>query len=214
MQQKKSYLCKTRLETSTQMSGQSLNLQYVYRYFYKSMKKAIILFVALFCAAGLLAQTSKLPTVIDIVSVEDENTGDSVEIVNIPVEGVNYYWLHFGEMGIGNRTVQINLDPVYQLYIPLGENITGAVATMEELKTLFKEPNGTTREIQGSFKPFFPGENLETVKAIKYKPLLTNQIQFVIERDGYLRLTYISKSDFNSLLRGLKLHGKLHPSEK
>ena len=178
------------------------------------MKKAIILFVALFCAAGLLAQTSKLPTVIDIVSVEDENTGDSVEIVNIPVEGVNYYWLHLGEMGIGNRTVQINLDPVYQLYIPLGENITGAVATMEELKTLFKEPNGTTREFQGSFKPFFPGENLETVKAIKYKPLLTNQIQFVIERDGYLRVTYISKSDFNSLLRGLKLHGKLHPSEK
>lgn len=178
------------------------------------MKKAIILFVALFCAAGLLAQTSKLPTVIDIVSVEDENTGDSVEIVNIPVEGDNYYWLHLGEMGIGDRTVQINLDPVYQLYIPLGENITGAVATMEELKTLFKEPNGTTREIQGSFKPFFPGENLETVKAIKCKPLLTNQIQFVIERDGYLRVTYISKSDFNSLLRGLKLHGKLHPSEK
>lgn len=178
------------------------------------MKKAIILFVALFCAAGLLAQTSKLPTVIDIVSVEDENTGDTVEIVNIPVEGVNYYWLHLGEMGIGNRTVQINLDPFYQLYIPLGENITGAVATMEEIKTLFKEPNGTTREIQGSFKPFFPGENLETVKAIKYKPLLTNQIQFVIERDGYLRVTYISKSDFNSLLRGLKLHGKLHPLPK
>lgn len=96
------------------------------------------------CAAGLLAQTSKLPTVIDIVSVEDENTGDSVEIVNIPVEGVNYYWLHLGEMGIGNRTVQINLDPFYQLYFPLGENITGAVATMEEIKTLFKEPNGTT----------------------------------------------------------------------
>lgn len=166
------------------------------------------------CAAGLLAQTSKLPTVIDIVSVEDENTGDSVEIVNIPVEGVNYYWLHLGEMGIGNRTVQINLDPFYQLYIPLGENITGAVATMEEIKTLFKEPNGTTREIQGSFKPFFPGDNLETVKAIKYKPLLTNQIQFVIERDGYLRVTYISKSDFNSLLRGLKLHGKLHPLPK
>lgn len=178
------------------------------------MKKVITLFVAIFCAAGLLAQTSKPPTVIDIVSVEDENTGDSVEIVNIPVEGVNYYWLHLGEMGIGNKTVQINLDPVYQLYIPLGENITGAVEAMEELKTLFKEPNGTTREIQGSFKPFFPGENLETIKAIKYKPLLTNQIQFVIERDGYLRVTYISKSDFNSLLRGLKLHGKLHPSEK
>ena len=116
-------------------------------------------------------------------------------------------------MGIGNKVVQVELDPVYQLYIPLGDNITDAVAYMEELKTLFKEPKGTKREIQGSFKPFFPGENLETIQVFKYKPLLTNQLQFVIERDGYERVAYLSKSDFNTLLSGLKFHGKLYPSE-
>ena len=46
------------------------------------------------------------------------------------------------------------------------------------------------------------------------KKIVTNQLQFVIERDGYQRVAYISKSDFGTLLRGLKLHGKLHPSER
>ena len=177
------------------------------------MKKIVFLFFAVLCTAGLFAQTNKIPTVKEIVSVENENVNQAVQIVNIPVDGINHYWLHVGNMGIGNKVVQVELDPVYQLYIPLGDNITDAVAYMEELKTLFKEPKGTKREIQGSFKPFFPGENLETIQVFKYKPLLTNQLQFVIERDGYERVAYLSKSDFNTLLNGLKFHGKLYPSE-
>lgn len=171
----------------------------------------LTLLSAIFCATGLFAQTGKLPTVIEIVSVENENTDETVAVVNIPIEGVDHYWLHVGNMGIGGKVFQINLDPVDQLYIPLGDNVTDAIASMEELKTLFKEPKGTMREIQGSFKPFFPGEKLETVQAIKHKPLLTNQLQFVIEREGHLRVAYISKSDFDSLLRGLKFHASIRP---
>ena len=132
----------------------------------------------------------------------------------IPVDGTNHYWLHVGNMGIGGKIVQIELDPVYRLYIPLGDNITDAVACMEDLRTLLKEPKGTMREIKGSFKPFFPGEDLETIQVYRHAPLLTDQFQFVIEQDGYQRVAYLSKSDFNALLRGLKLHGKLHPSER
>ena len=178
------------------------------------MKKIASFILALICTIALFAQTGKLPVVKEIVTVENENTGESVEIVNIPIDGVNHYWLHVGNMGIGNKTIQIELDPVYRLYIPLGENVTDAVSCMQELQTLFKEPKGTMREIQGSFKPFFPGENLETLHVYRHQPLLTNQIQFVIERDGYQRVAYISKSDFASLLRGLKMYGKLHPSER
>ena len=156
------------------------------------MKRITILFAALLCTAGLFAQSSKLPVVKDIVVIENENTGQAVSVVNIPLDGV---------------------DPVYRLYIPLGNNITDAVAAMEELKTLYKEPKGTMREIQGSFKPFFPTEETETVQVYRHQPLLTNQLQFVIERDGYQRVAYLAKSDFNSLLRGLKFHGKLYPSE-
>lgn len=178
------------------------------------MKRIATLFAALLCTAGLFAQTSKLPNVKEIVSVEDENSGETVEVVNIPIDGVNRYWLHVGNMGIGNKTVQVELDPVYRLYIPLGNNITDAVAAMEAIKTLYKEPKGTMREVQGSFKPFFPTEETEAVQVYRHQPFLTNQLQFVIERDGYERVAYLSKSDFGTLLRGLKLYGKLHPSEK
>lgn len=177
------------------------------------MKRIATLFAALICASGLFAQTSKLPVVKDIVVIENENTGQAVSVVNIPLDGVNRYFLHVGNMGIGDKIVQIELDPVYRLYIPLGNNITDAVATMEELKTLYKEPKGTMREIQGSFKPFFPTEETETVQVYKFKLLFENKLQFVIERDGYERVAYLPKSEFNSLLRGLKFHGKLYPSE-
>ena len=172
------------------------------------------LFAAFICASGLFAQTNKLPAVMEIVSVEDDNTGQTVEVVNIPIDGANRYYLHVGNMGIGGKIVQIELDPVYRLYIPLGNNITDAVAYMQRLKTLYKEPKGTMREIQGSFKPFFPAGELETVQVYRHQPLLTNQLQFVIERDGYMRVAYLDKSQFNSLLKGLKLYGKIHPSER
>lgn len=177
------------------------------------MKRISTLFAALICTVGLFAQTSKLPNVKEIVSVENENTGETVDVVNIPLDGVNRYFLHVGNMGIGDKIVQVELDPVNRLYIPLGNNITDAVAAMEELKTLYKEPKGTMREIQGSLKPFFPSEETETLRVYRHQPVLTNQLQFVIERDGYERVAYLAKSDFGSLLRGLKMYGKLHKSE-
>lgn len=177
------------------------------------MKRIAAFFAALFCTVGLFAQTSKIPNVREIVTVENENNGHAVEVVNIPVDGVNHYWLDLGQMGIGDKVIQFNVDIVTILYIPLGDNLTEAIKTMEELKTLFDEPKGTMREIQGSFKPLFPGEELETVKVYKFKPLLTNQLQFVIERENHERVTHIDKSDFNALLRGMKLYGKLHKSE-
>ncbi len=177
------------------------------------MKKVAILIAALLCTAGLFAQNGKLPIVKEIVSLENGNTGQTVDVVNIPVDGQNRYYLHVGNMGIGDKIVQVELDPVYRLYIPLGNNITDAVATMEDLKTLYKEPKGTMREIQGSFKPFFPTVETETVQVYKFKLLFENKLQFVIERDGFSRVAYLTKSDFNSLLRGLKFHGKLYPSE-
>ncbi len=177
------------------------------------MKKIASFILALTCTAGLFAQTNQIPIVKEIVSVENDNSGRTVELVNIPVDGVNCYYLHVGGMGIGNKTIQIDVDPVNRLYIPLGNNITDAVAFMEDLKTLFKEPKGTMREVQGSFKPFFPGQELQTVQVYRYQPLLTNSLQFVIEFEGYERVAHIDKSEFNTLLRGLKLHGKMYPSE-
>lgn len=177
------------------------------------MKRIATLFAALLCAAGLFAQTPNPPVVNEIVHIEIGNTNQAVDVVNIPIDGVNRYYLHVGNMGIGDKVIQVELDPVYRLFIPLGNNITDAIAAMEDLQTLYKEPKGTMREIQGSFKPFFPTEELETVQVYKIKFLFENKLQFVIERDGYSRVAYLAKSEFKSLLSGLKFYGKIHPSE-
>ena len=62
------------------------------------MKKIAAFLAALLCTAGLFAQTSKLPTVNEIVSVENENTGQTMDVVNIPLDGENRYFLHVGNM--------------------------------------------------------------------------------------------------------------------
>ena len=177
------------------------------------MKKLIPIFLALLCTTTLLAQSGKFPIFKEIASVEHDNTGEVFQLVNVPVEGVNHYYILVGRMGIGDLVFQIDIDPVNLLYIPLGTTITDALAYMEELKTLYKEPKGTMREIQASFQPFFPGQELQTIKVYRHQPLLSNQLQFVIECDGYQRVAYLNKSDFNALMSGLKFYGKLYPSE-
>lgn len=120
------------------------------------MKRITILFAALLCTAGLFAQSSKLPVVKDIVVIENENTGQAVSVVNIPLDGVNRYFLHVGNMGIGDKIVQVEVDPVYRLYIPLGNNITDAVAAMEELKTLYKSPREQCGRSRAASSPSSP----------------------------------------------------------
>ena len=78
------------------------------------MKRITILFAALLCTAGLFAQSSKLPVVKDIVVIENENTGQAVSVVNIPLDGVNRYFLHVGNMGIGDRSGLSPLHPPWK----------------------------------------------------------------------------------------------------
>lgn len=175
------------------------------------MKKFLIILVSVVSSLGLFAQNSSLPTVLEIVSVD--NNGEVTEIVNIPRDGVNIYYLHVGTMGIGNSIISINIDPVDHLFVPLGNNLTDAIAMMEELKALYKEPKGTTIEIEASFGPFFPSETLQMINVSRYQPLLTNFLAFTLEKDGVSRVAHVRKGDFNSLLSGIKLHGKIHPNE-
>jgi hypothetical protein len=38
-------------------------------------------------------------------------------------------------------------------------------------------------------------------------------MEFTLEREGYMRTTYIGKGKLNSLMRGLKTYGKMHHLE-
>ena len=60
----------------------------------------------------------------------------------------------------------------------------------------------------------YPDKDRETVVVTHRKPLLQHLIEFAIHRNGYIRATYISKSEFGSLVSGVKFYRKLHPKEK
>ena len=38
------------------------------------------------------------------------------------------------------------------------------------------------------------------------------KLEFSLQREGYIRATYVDKSDLNTLLGGTKFHKKLHPA--
>ena len=54
---------------------------------------------------------------------------------------------------------------------------------------------------------------METVKISFRRPLLTKLLEFSLEREGYVRSAHIGKSDFVSLVRGVKFYRKLHPKQ-
>lgn len=176
------------------------------------MKKFAAILAFAVISFGLSAQMSSFPAVYELATLELEN-GDIYEVVRIPKDSVNHYFLHLGSMAIGGRVIAFDVDPVNRLYIPLGTTLKDAIARMEELKALLKQPKGTTMDIQASFGPFFPKEKMQTVHVTTRK-LLGTSLEFVIDKDGYKRVSSISKSDFSGLLLTTKLYSKTHKKEK
>ena len=177
------------------------------------MKK---LFCILFLFAGTVAafgQGSGIPQILDIVEVENENGRGDLEIFNMPANGVNHYFLSVGNLGMGDDIVQLNFDPLYVLFIPLGDTLEESAATIQKIQDLFKNARGTSFQIQGNFAAGIPGDRLEPVTITYRRILLGKALEFSLQRDGYLRATYVSKSNFSNLNRGLKLYRKLHQKE-
>lgn len=59
----------------------------------------------------------------------------------------------------------------------------------------------------------FPTDERETVTITTRKVMLSRKLEFSLQREDYIRATYISKSDFASLVGSLKFYRKLHPKE-
>ena len=45
------------------------------------------------------------------------------------------------------------------------------------------------------------------------KPLLTRQLEFSLQREGYIRATYVDKADMGSLITSVRFYRKIHPRE-
>lgn len=153
------------------------------------------------------AQHSRFPQRLELVE------SDEYEVFNMPLDSLNRYWLSVGRPGMGNETVQFYVDPMTELFIPLGATLSEAVATLEYMKQFAKEPRGTSYKTEGSLAVGFPKDELLPVAVTARRMLFTRQLEFTVEREGYLRSAYIDRSNLSSLLSGLKLYRKLHPKE-
>ena len=176
------------------------------------MKKLYVLVLLSLLYCGAFAQQKGIPVVMEIAQVSTRYDEPSLEVLQMPENEHDRYFLLAGTMGIGNAVIQFHIDPINKLYIPLGDTLSQAVETLQDLQEMFKNPD-ETREIQGCFVPLFPDDSRETVRVTSRKQLLGRILEFTIDREDHLRSTSVSRSDFNTLLFAVKGYQKLHPDE-
>lgn len=157
------------------------------------------------------AQTAGLPMIYDIASVES-NDVTVLEVINVPENGQNHYFLDVGTLGFGDRNVQISFDPIHHLFIPLGDTIEESLQTLQQFKDLAKAPKGTSLEINGILD-IYPTSRVELVNVSSYKLIFVRKLMFSVARDGYMRGTYVSRANIRSIITSLKLYKAIHPKE-
>ena len=171
---------------------------------------ALLLSLAAFTA---VAQDGIIPKIYDVVTIE-ENGKTVLDLFNMPQDDQNQYYLSVGHLGIGDDLIQLEIDPLYVLFIKLGSTLDETTRQLQELRDFFKNPTGDTMQVDGVFAVGFPNEKVEPVTVTTRQILLAKKLEFSIERSGYVRATYLAKSDFASLMTSLKIYRKLHPKEQ
>ena len=175
------------------------------------MKRIALFFLALTLAVTASAQKYDITKLVEIAEVE---SGDQsiLSVFSIPDEtGQATCFLCVGSMGLGDEIIQIDVDPINKLFIPLGSNRTEVMETLDRIKLHFDEPAGTSVEVTGCFAPAIPNENRETVTVTTRKVLFGKKLEFKLERDGVIRATYVSRSDFKTLMVNVKLNKRWLP---
>lgn len=168
----------------------------------------------LLAAVSVLA-VAQIPQRLELVTIEADIAGnhERLEVFNMPLDGVNQYFLSVGHLGIGDEVIQILFDPIFELFIPLGGTVAEAQETLQTLMDLYKEDPGTSIEMPGCLAFPFPDNKREMVKITRRKVLLSNLLEFSLQREGYIRATHIQKSNLKSLASGVRFYGKIHPKE-
>ena len=150
----------------------------------------------------------------ELASVETEEANVAttrLEVFRMRDEGS--YWLSVGGLGVGTDLIQLEFDPVFELFIPLGNTLDEALATMKEIQGFYKSPRQSSTEVQGCLSALVPNGKMEPVTVTSRRLLATKLLSFSVKRDDLVRATYISKSDFGSLVFSLKMYRKIHPKE-
>jgi hypothetical protein len=175
----------------------------------------VITALALVTTVSAFAQVSSLlrPRIEIAESSSEDNS--RIEVFYMNDETPRMYYLSLGNLGVGTDILQVSADPVYELFIPLGNTLDEVIAKMEEIKSFYKLPRLETREISGCFAIACPNDNLLTVTITSRKLLASKILEFSLPTDasGIVRATHIYKSNFGSLLTGVKIYKKIHPKQ-
>lgn len=175
-----------------------------------------LLATLLLATLPVLASAQLPPQRMELVTVEHEIDSFSVErleVFRLPQDGANHYYLTVGHLGFGDDVIQVMIDPLFELFIPLGDTVAEALASMQNIQQLLDEAPGTSIEVEGCLAFGVPNDQLEPVKVTLLRPLLSKILEFSIQRGEYMRAAHLSKSDFNTLVRGVKFYQKIHPKE-
>lgn len=179
---------------------------------YKILVSLLVAVMPLTASAQVLQKAAQR---MELATLETEVGGvPNVELEVFKMQDAGTYWLSVGHLGIGGDLVQLQFDPVYELFIPLGNTLDEAIATMNDLKAFYKKPRLSTMEMPGCLAAIVPNENLEPVTITSRRLLTSKILSFSVLRDDLVRATYINKGDFGSLLFSLKAYRKLHPKEQ
>lgn len=178
----------------------------------KILVTLLLAVMPLMASAQFIEKASQRIEITTIESGDDGLASTEYEVFKMNDNGS--YWLSVGHLGIGGDIVQLQFDPVYELFIPLGDTIDEAIGTMQDLKALYKLPKLSTTEVKGCLAAAYPSENLETVTLTNRRFLASKLLEVSVKRDDLIRATYINKSSLGALLNGLKFYKKLHPKEK
>lgn len=172
------------------------------------MKRIIcILALAALCSFAF-AQKGNMPVVTEAAQVENESGDTIVEVLAVTKDGETQFWLNVGPLAFGDAILGVYLDPATKLYVPLGSTYDEAMKILQTLKDRYKEPKGSVLELSCNLSVLLPTEEVETVQVITVRPVLRTQLEFVIEKDGHRRSTFLSKDDISSLIFTMKLNGK------
>ena len=161
--------------------------------------------------ASMVSELSKRK---EIAEIEDDDGFKHLELFTMTLDEGDAYFLSVGNLGYGDKFIQVYIDPFHELFIPLGTTLDEAEATLQQFKDFFKQPKGATMEVMGCFNSFIPDDNRETVTLTHTRLLWNNQIRFSVEREGELRAAFVSRSDINTMLSSLKWYRKTHPKKR
>lgn len=157
------------------------------------------------------SQDSRFRQRLDVAEAVEDEGAVKLEVFRMP--DVGQYYLSVGTVGVGDEIIQVELDPLTELFIPLGSDLTEAMETLDQLLAMYKQPKNTSIEIPGCLGLIYPGEDLEPVKVKYMKVLLSNLLEFSVQRETHIRATHIPRSAFKSLMVSMKIHRKLHPKD-